>query len=253
MAVLVIRRFLLGIVLLPVLALALPLLVVLYLEFLARRSLAPDAESLFYSMTCRYPVFHDLFMVIGNYPQFEDIYRCLPPMEGRVLHLACGTGFGTRVMERPGGNQVVNLDVNRTFLGYAKRMGRIGDFVCASAYELPFPDRSFDWAVLPIAFHHFRDPEGLLRECGRVLRADGIFVVLDPVSIRRRTLRLWNSFHDGAIWTFDTESLVERLRSAAAKHGMRILSVDTHRPVSPECYNLFYDQTLMIVQIAKNP
>lgn len=49
-----------------------------------------------------------------------------------------------------------------------------------TAYEIPSPDESFDTALCTAVLEHLEEPEAALRECFRVLRADGVAIYTIP-------------------------------------------------------------------------
>ena len=55
-------------------------------------------------------------------------------------------------------------------------------FVEAEAEHLPFPDASFDRVTCRIAPHHFPDIAQAVREVGRVLKAGGLFLLIDNIA-----------------------------------------------------------------------
>lgn len=99
----------------------------------------------------------------------------------RVLDVGCRYGALTQAYLE--GNEVVGLDVDRDALEEAAKLGI--ETVWADAEEtLPFEDQSFDVVVCGELLEHIRDPEGLIREVRRVLRAGGLLVGSVPNSFR---------------------------------------------------------------------
>lgn len=65
----------------------------------------------------------------------------------------------------------------------------------ASAYELPFPDRTFDRAFMITVLAEVPDKRRALLEIGRVLKDDGLLAIgellIDPDYPRRKTVTRW--------------------------------------------------------------
>jgi SAM-dependent methyltransferase len=114
----------------------------------------------------------------GPLPAYEHAHRyslaASAVEEGSwVLDLACGSGYGSRIL-RAAGAVVVSLDVARAVLrGNAPA-------VCGTAECLPFSDASFDGVVCLEAIEHLAEPEYLVREVARVLRPEGFALLSTP-------------------------------------------------------------------------
>lgn len=114
-----------------------------------------------------------------------------------VLDLACGPGFLTTAFARQC-RRAVGLDATPKLLAhaysYAARMGvRTVCFVLGDADVLPFGPGIFDVAVCRAAFHHFPDPQAILRQLIHVLKPRGRLIVGDQINSEHPTKA---SFHD---------------------------------------------------------
>jgi ubiquinone/menaquinone biosynthesis C-methylase UbiE len=83
-----------------------------------------------------------------------------------------------------------------------------GLFLVGHAEAIPLPTASADVAVSTFSFHHWRDQATGLREVARVLRPQGIFILLEP-SLPPRISRLLRSHR------FATRQEIESLFSQA--------------------------------------
>jgi SAM-dependent methyltransferase len=91
---------------------------------------------------------------------------------GRILDVACGTGYGTAMLG------AVGVDVSLEALRYAKR--HPARYVAADAARLPFGKGGFDAVVSFETIEHVADPERFVAECARVLKPGGQFLVSTP-------------------------------------------------------------------------
>ncbi len=91
---------------------------------------------------------------------------------GRILDVACGTGYGTALLGAAG------ADLSLPALRYAARR-HPAPYVAADALRLPF-GRAFDTVVSFETIEHVPDPERFVSECARVLRPGGRFIVSTP-------------------------------------------------------------------------
>lgn len=103
--------------------------------------------------------------------RLERVVAELP--RGRVLDVACGTGFLTRHL--PG--EVTALDASPAMLALARRRAPRATFVQGDALDLPFEDGAFDLVFTAHFYGHLREQDRLrfLAEARRV--APGLVVV----------------------------------------------------------------------------
>lgn len=90
------------------------------------------------------------------------------PKNSCVLDLGGGWGFYDKPL-RERGHEPLVLDVVKP--GYQK-----APVVIYDGTRIPFPDKSFDVALLVTMLHHVADPEALLREVRRVTRRKVVVV-----------------------------------------------------------------------------
>lgn len=231
---------------------ALPFLAAAYLAFAGCSLFLKNPRSPYDRLIDRYPLLYEIHSRFFNFPLLEDTFHNIPPARGRVLHLACGTGLGAKII-RSGNPQVTELDMNVKRLRYGVEKLRLQRPVAGDAAALPFRENTFDVIVLPVSLHHIMDLDGLFRECERVMSADGRFLIYDPASLRRRTFGVWNTFHDGPIWIFDRVTLVREIGLLAARRGLKIGSVRYYRQPSLQNYNLVYSMCDVLVELVREP
>ncbi len=101
-----------------------------------------------------------------------------PPREAlRGLDTGCGLGIQSTAL-RGRGYSVVGLDLSHNLLRHARRQGV--PVVCGSAVVMPFPDETFDFAVVVGVLHHLPSAElqhQAIAEICRVLKPGGALVV----------------------------------------------------------------------------
>jgi ubiquinone/menaquinone biosynthesis C-methylase UbiE len=105
---------------------------------------------------------------------------------GSVLDVACGPGVVTASIA-PRAASVVAFDATEQMLEKAsERCAKAGlrnvQFRCGDAENLPFEEAQFDGLVTRLAVHHFANPQRAFDEMFRVLRPNGIAVIVDVVS-----------------------------------------------------------------------
>lgn len=108
-----------------------------------------------------------------------------PKPEWRALDLATGGGH-TALAIAPRVREVVVTDLTPEMLAVARKhleSKGVTNAVYqeADACKIPFPDGSFDLVTCRIAPHHFHDVAAFVSETYRVLRREGMAVVIDNV------------------------------------------------------------------------
>ncbi|HEX4108772.1 MAG TPA: class I SAM-dependent methyltransferase [Solirubrobacteraceae bacterium] len=111
--------------------------------------------------------------------------QLVQPRGKDVLDIGCGGGSLVRGLVAAGA-RVVGLEISDEQLATA-RAGDGGSgarYVVGRAEALPLADASLDVAVFMRALHHVPPAllERALRECRRVLRADGVVYVAEPLA-----------------------------------------------------------------------
>lgn len=104
----------------------------------------------------------------------------------RVLDLATGTGDLALEVNRKIGAQVIGGDIAEQMLEKGRvKLEKKGvakdrvDLQYADAEALEFPDESFDAVVVAFGIRNYEDLEKGLREALRVLKKDGVLMVLE--------------------------------------------------------------------------
>ncbi|HPP82637.1 MAG TPA: class I SAM-dependent methyltransferase [Rubrivivax sp.] len=128
-----------------------------------------------------------------------DLLAELVPIDGReIIELGCGAARMARtLLERHPGCRVTGLEVDAR--QHAKNLASPQPglrFVAAGAEAIPFPDASFDVALMLKSLHHVPMPlmAQALAETRRVLRAGGLLYVSEPVydGAFNEVMRLFN-------------------------------------------------------------
>lgn len=122
----------------------------------------------------------------------EDLFKpCLVKQVGmqpghRVLDLGCGTATLTILLKQhQPQSTVVGLDGDPVVLACAREKAAAAgidiSFDEGMAYQLPYPDRSFDRVVASLLLHHLTldDKRRALRETARVLKPSGELHIAD--------------------------------------------------------------------------
>lgn len=93
----------------------------------------------------------------------------------RLLEIGSGIGFLRRSWPRRFKGEWVQLDAQKDFTAEAQRKFPQGTYVTGSAYDLPFPARSFDYVYGYCSFDVLYNVETAVKETARVLKSGGVF------------------------------------------------------------------------------
>jgi ubiquinone/menaquinone biosynthesis C-methylase UbiE len=129
-----------------------------------------------------------------NTPAF---FAILPDVNGLTgLDIGCGEGHNTRLLARSGA-RITGVDIAEVFISHAREAEAhepLGiDYRVASAVDLPFDDRTFDFATGFMSFMDVPETDRVLAEARRVLKPGGFlqFSICHPCfdTPHRRNLR----------------------------------------------------------------
>lgn len=140
----------------------------------------------------------------------QAVLDLLPTRIGAFLDIGTGTG---RLLElvAPRAERAFGVDASRDMLTLARaRFAEHGVAAerCAvrqaDMYRLPLPDGGFDVVALQMVLHYAEDPAAALAEAARVLRPEGLLVVVDLEAHERgelleRHAHRWPGFDDAAL------------------------------------------------------
>ena len=134
----------------------------------------------------------------------------------KIIDIGSGTGDVAFLLEK-GGRKIIPVDVGN-FHG-----PRLVKTVIYDGKTLPFPDRSFDTALLLMVLHHTPNPEKVFAEASRVANevvvietsftnpVNKFFTVVSDAIGNLRLEAFWNSYKTDRDW-----------RAFFEKHGLKI-------------------------------
>ena len=97
----------------------------------------------------------------------------------RLLDVSCGNGYLLQAAARRG-LEITGVDISSKALDHARRRAPHARVVCADAERLPFADASFDRVTNIGSLEHYAHPERGVAEMARILKPDGLALVLLP-------------------------------------------------------------------------
>lgn len=153
-----------------------------------------------------------------------------------VLDIACGTGYGSRILKDAGAVSVVGLDVSPDAVTFAKRNHALDgiQYVCANA-EATDNLGPFDMIVSFETIEHVHDYEKTLKNLYRMLKPGGTMVMSTPnrpvTSPNAKTIndRPENDYH---VREFD----LPEFRAALTQAGFRISEDGIYGQCMPQTF-----------------
>lgn len=115
----------------------------------------------------------------------EVLRRLAQPAGKDIVDIGCGGGGLVRALAAEGARAVgIEISEEQLAPALAADPGGEGRYLVGRAQRLPLPDESMDVAIFMRALHHVPPPDltTALREAGRVLRADGVVYVAEPLA-----------------------------------------------------------------------
>lgn len=96
-----------------------------------------------------------------------------------ILDLAVGTGDSAKELSKKG-IKVIGVDISFEMLKIAKeKIQKNFTPISASAYELPFRDKTFDSVTCAFGIRNMHETEMALKEIHRVIKAKGKIIILE--------------------------------------------------------------------------
>lgn len=125
----------------------------------------------------------------------EERRRWVPRARGDVLELGVGSGLNLAFYDAAKVARVTGIDPSAPLLARAAARASEApvpvELIRGRAEELPFPDRSFDSAVVTYSLCSVDDPARALAELRRVLRPGGELVLVEHGLARDPGTRRW--------------------------------------------------------------
>ncbi len=109
-----------------------------------------------------------------------------------ILDIATGTGDLAIALAQTNAQKIIGLDISEGMLEVGrkkiakKNMNAKIEMVCGDSEQLPFDDHSFDAITVSFGIRNFENLEKGLAEILRVLKPNGIFVILET-SVPQKT------------------------------------------------------------------
>ncbi len=118
-----------------------------------------------------------------------------------ILDIATGTGDFVIMLSKLNPKKIIGLDISKGMLEIGikkvkeKKLDGLIDMVLGDSEELPFEDNSFDAITVGFGVRNFEDLDKGLQEIHRVLKTNGIFVVLETSQPEKFPIKQFFNFY----------------------------------------------------------
>ena len=153
----------------------------------------------------------------------------------RVLDVACGEGFFSRALTAAGAH-VTGADIAPELIAIAKKLGPADiTYLAAPASRMPLPDASFDAGICVLALQNIKDLSGTLAQVSRLLKKDGLFIiVLNHPCFRIPRHSQWGFDADASVQFRRLDRYLSETSIPVQMHpgkDPRITTLSYHRPL----------------------
>lgn len=149
----------------------------------------------------------------------EEIGSLNKNQKGKLLDIGCGFGQLLASAKKRGW-QIFGLEINKFKVAFASEKLGI-DIYCGELKEAEYLDDSFEVITVIEVLEHLINPSGFLQEINRILKKDGILVIVVPnvESFNAKTdPSWWQSYH---FFHFSTNSLTQILK----KNNLEVVKI----------------------------
>jgi ubiquinone/menaquinone biosynthesis C-methylase UbiE len=119
---------------------------------------------------------------LAEMKKYADLIASYVPDRAAILEVAPGPGYLSIELAKRGYN-VTGIELSQDFVEIEKRNARDEgvsvNFLEGNASKLPLDDGLFDGIICSAAFKNFKEPVTALCEMYRVLRPDGVALIID--------------------------------------------------------------------------
>jgi ubiquinone/menaquinone biosynthesis C-methylase UbiE len=100
-----------------------------------------------------------------------------------ILEVAPGPGYMAISLAKMGNYKITGMDISEDFVSICKSNAKTEnvsvEFVQGNVSQMPFSDEAFDFIFCSAAFKNFKEPKKALQEMRRVLKQNGIILIID--------------------------------------------------------------------------
>lgn len=152
-----------------------------------------------------------------QHPQlyYEHVHRYILAKEhvrgGRVLDLACGEGYGSKILAE-NAEHVVGIDLSTQAIQNAKEKidSKNIEFIVADCCNTQLDSSSYDYIVSFETIEHLSEPDKFIKEISRLIKPDGLLIISSPDKLEYRDKTNNNNpYHEKEFYHSEFRSLLK--------------------------------------------
>jgi len=122
-------------------------------------------------------------------PQFDIYEQVARHVNGKVIDIGCGTGFGTHLFTR-GAQEVHGIEMDENALKFAQRVFSNGNLVfhqndITQMFVPQIESNRYDFVIMIDVIEHIDNDLLAIKNCKKLLKPSGTFICSTPNSLCR--------------------------------------------------------------------
>lgn len=112
----------------------------------------------------------------------------------KILDIACGSGYGTKMLANAGAGKVIGIDADENTIKYAQKKyaHQNVEYLAGDAEKIEQGSNLFDVIISFETIEHLQNPNKFLSELARVAKRDGLVIISTP---NKDVFKQKNPFH----------------------------------------------------------
>ncbi len=145
-----------------------------------------------------------VFVILNSRVRHLSLVEKMLVQRGKILEIGCGLGLNCDYFKN-NGYSVCGIDVDNELIEKTKVYSS-ADLRTGSAVKIPFPDSTFDAVVYMFVLHHIPpfQHKKVLGETFRVLKKNGVMILVEPMVTSRRDLLFDKFFFPRSFYNYFT-------------------------------------------------
>ncbi len=179
-----------------------------------------------------------------HFRRINQLKNIIPKSPGKVLDIGCHSGLLTsQVLKHAHSESIDGIDISKRSINLAKKRITSGKFKVGNAHNLPYKNRSFDTVLCIEVLEHVENPDKVVSEIKRVLKAGGMAIILVPTDnfLFKFIWAIWNEIYP--VWKHS------HVQSFRGNELQLLLKKNDFKVISQKKFNL---GMLLLIRVQKS-